>query len=127
MNPRAVKAKGRTAENAVVRWLQANGVPYAERRRLAGTKDEGDITGIPGLVIEVKNCRKIELSSFMRQLSDEMFNADADTGVAIIKKRGTTDVGEWYAAMPARIWLALAQDAGWIPKPKPTTEGTTDA
>jgi hypothetical protein len=42
-----------------------------------------------------------------------MENAKADTGVAIVKKRGTTSVGDAYAVMPVEIWVKLMKDAGY--------------
>lgn len=109
---RAVKSRGRAAENAVVEWLRSHGRPYVERRRLTGTHDCGDLTGIPGVVVEVKATKSIDLAGFVDELEDEMINADAETGVVIIKRRGTTDVGNWYAVMPASVWLQLLEEAG---------------
>jgi hypothetical protein len=40
------KAKGTSAETAVVKFLIDNGFPYAERRALNGALDLGDITGL---------------------------------------------------------------------------------
>ena len=45
---------GTRAETQVVRFLAANGWPSAERRALHGSLDQGDVTGTPGLVWEVK-------------------------------------------------------------------------
>ena len=42
-----------------------------------------------------------------------MANAEADTGVVVAKKRGTLDVGEWYAVMPVHVWVSLLKAAGY--------------
>ncbi len=42
-----------------------------------------------------------------------MANAKADTGVCIVKKRGTTDVAEHYALMPVKVWVQLMKKAGY--------------
>jgi hypothetical protein len=107
------KQKGTRAENAVVEFLRRHGFPYAERRALGGIHDKGDITGCGPLVIEVKDHKTITLSQFMAELKQEVVNAKADTGVAIIKKRGTLDVGEWYAVMPAAWIVDLLKEAGY--------------
>lgn len=110
---RSSKAKGYTAENAVVKWLRDNGFRYAERRRAGATKDTGDIVGvIPGLVIEVKNHARMALSEWVDQLAQEMNNFDppAWSGVVLHKKKGSTDVGEWYATMPASVWIELIKE-----------------
>ena len=102
------KQKGTRAENHVVAYLKEF-FPYAERRALAGINDKGDVTGIPGVVVEVKDHSKITLS----ELDQEMLNADASTGAVVAKKRGTLDVGDWYAVMPVSVWVSLLKEAGY--------------
>ncbi len=109
---RHAKTKGREAETAVVEWLRANGRPHAERRRLQGSADQGDIAGLPYVVVEVKNEKSISLPGYLAELEAEIANANADTGVVIVKRRGSTNVGDWYAVMPADRWLALLTEAG---------------
>ena len=50
-NLQYAKAKGREAENAVVEFLRARGYRGAERRRLSGDADKGDIAGIVDFAI----------------------------------------------------------------------------
>jgi hypothetical protein len=111
------RAKGTAGESAVVNWLLAKGYRYAERRALQGSRDRGDIAGLPGVVIEVKACKQWEPAAWIGELETEITNdgtPDA-VGVIIIKRRGTTDVGKWYALMTADQWLTLLQQAGWAP------------
>lgn len=107
------KQKGTAAETAVVKWLSGKRRNKIERRSLNGANDRGDITGIPKVVIEVKNHARMELAEWVRELQTEMANDNAETGVVIHKKRGTTDVGEWYATMPVSIWHKLLEKAGY--------------
>lgn len=107
------KQKGTAAETAVVNWLKEQGRKHVERRSLSGTNDRGDIAGIPSVVIEVKNHARMELAQWISELETEMKNDKAETGVVIHKKRGTTDVGEWYATIPVSIWYTLIQQAGY--------------
>lgn len=107
------KQKGTSAETAVVNWLQSKGRKHVERRALAGLLDRGDIAGIPGLVIEVKNHREMKLSAWLKELEVEMHNDKSDTGVVIHKKTGTLDVGKWYATMPVSVWFKLLEEAGY--------------
>lgn len=112
MAGRSSKAKGYAGERAVVEWLRSMGYRFAERRRAGATKDTGDIVGvIPGLVIEVKNHVRMVLSEWMDQLDQEMDNLQALSGVVIHKRKGKTDVGDWYATMPVRVWLSLVRRA----------------
>lgn len=100
------KIKGSLAELAVVKWLK-KWFPYVDRRLAGATLDKGDISGIPGVTIEVKNHASMKLSEWIGELQVEMKNDNAWTGVVIHKKKGTTDVGQWYASMPAEIWVEL--------------------
>jgi hypothetical protein len=107
------KQKGTAAETSVVNWLVSKGRKHVERRSLNGSADRGDIAGIPCVVIEVKNCAKMELPKWIRELEVEIENDKADTGIVLHKKRGTTDVGEWYATMPVKFWFKLLEEAGY--------------
>lgn len=106
------KQKGTAAETAVVRWLRDNGFPYAERRALTGSADQGDVTGCGPVVIEVKNHKTLDLAGWVRELEVEMGNAKVDFGTVVAKKRGTTDPGEFYAILPFRVFVALLKEAG---------------
>lgn len=105
------KQKGTAAETAVVKYLKEKGYVNCERRSLNGVNDRGDIAGIESVVIEVKNHARMELAQWISELLVEIANDNADTGVVIHKKRGTTNVGQWYATMPVDIWVDLLN--GW--------------
>ena len=103
----AAKRKGSQAERDVVAYLKANGYPYADRRVAGATLDKGDISGVLGVTIEIKNHARLDLAGWLAELEVEMKNDNAWTGVVIHKRKGKGDVGQWYATMPARIWLEL--------------------
>ena len=101
------KRKGSAAELAVAKWLRKLGWIHAERSRAGWTDDRGDIDGMPGVCIEVKNEKRIDLPGYLRELEVEMKNAMAWTGTVIVKRRGSTNVDDWYAVMPAKVWGEL--------------------
>ena len=101
------KRKGSAAELAVAKWLRKLGWIHAERSRAGWTDDRGDIDGMPGVCIEVKAEKKIDIPGYLRELEVEMENAKAWTGTVIIKRRGSTNVDDWYAVMPAKVWGEL--------------------
>ena len=107
----AAKRKGSGAERDVVAWLKANGYLYADRRLAGATLDKGDISGIAGVRIEIKNHAKLDLAGWIAELEVEMKNDGAWTGTVLHKRKGKGDVGEWYATMPAKVWLALLKQA----------------
>jgi hypothetical protein len=110
----ASKAKGTAAETAVVRFLQANGYPHAERRALAGNQDRGDIAGIPGLVIEVKVAQRMELAGWVDEALIESQRVDKPgwgfpVGAVWHKRRGKGSPGDWYVTMDGWAFLALLE------------------
>jgi len=108
------KRKGSQFERDVVKWLISMGYPCAERAYGAGRHDDvGDIDGIDGVVIECKNEKRINSPGYLQELEDEMINADAETGVVLIKKRGSSNISESYAVMPAELWVNLLKQAGY--------------
>jgi len=110
----AAKAKGTRWESAVVDCLRAWGFTYAERRPLSGSKDKGDITGIPGgPVIECKNQSRVSLAEWLDEAHQEARNADAPFGVVWFKRRGKTNAGSGYVLMDGATFAALLKQAGY--------------
>lgn len=101
------RAKGTSAEVAIVAYLNDHGFPYAERRALAGINDRGDIAGVPGVVIEAKNCETITLSAWLKEAATEAVNAGVDIGVVWAKRRGKGSPGDWYVIMPGSTFVEL--------------------
>lgn len=109
------KIKGTSAETAVVNYLIKNGALHAERRALTGNKDRGDIAGIPGVTIEVKNCARDALGSWIDELRTEMINDHADVGFVWHKRRGTTDPGKWFVTLTGEQVIAILRLTGHLP------------
>jgi len=107
------RRKGAAAENEVIKHLRTAGFPYAERRLTGSDDPYGDVAGIPGVVIEVKNHATLDLAGWVNQLLEELVAADADTGAVIHKRKGHTDVANWYATLPASLYFRLLCDAGY--------------
>lgn len=107
------KQKGTSAETAVVKYLKLNGFPKTERRSLSGALDKGDISGIQDVCLEIKDHKAMNLSGWVKELEVEMKNSQALTGAVIHKKRGTLNVGEWYATMPTEVYINLLIEAGY--------------
>jgi hypothetical protein len=113
MKPASAKAKGRNAENTWVDYLVNRGWRYAERRRLTGILDRGDITGTPGITWEVKNQKAYQFAEWMRELADEQTNTKDPVGVLVVKPRGITDASQWWCVMTGEQLTQLLKDAGW--------------
>lgn len=90
------KRKGSKYEIDLLKWFRSKGYK-AERLRLAGSKDEGDlvvyVSGVPYL-FECKATKKLDLPQFWRELQVEVLNyAEARNinvgpiGYVIVKRR----------------------------------------
>lgn len=101
----ASKRKGTAAESQVVYYLQSFGYKHAERRALQGALDRGDIAGIPGLVIEVKDHARMDLAAWIDEAEVEKANDQAEVGVVWHKRRGRGSPGDWYVSMTGRQFI----------------------
>lgn len=109
----ASKRKGSQYERDVVKWLRDQGWVSAERAYGAGRNDDvGDIDGTP-FCVECKATKVIDLPGFLRELETEMVNGRFEMGVVLVKRRGSADVGDSYAVMPASLWARLAREANY--------------
>lgn len=106
------RAKGTRAETAVVDFLRAHGWPHAERRATRGHRDGGDIAGIPGVCIEIKDQGKMELGTWVNEAKIEALQADADLGMVWHKRRGMADAGGWYVTMDGATFARLLKESG---------------
>lgn len=111
------KAKGTLFERQVVEYLQANGFPQAERRALAGSNDRGDVSGIDGWVLEVKNHARMELAEWMDEAWREAANAGSSApghtvDAAVIHKRRMTSTAGSYVTIPLWLFTLLLRDRG---------------
>jgi hypothetical protein len=107
------KIKGTAAETAVVTYLRDQGFPHAERRSLRGTHDRGDIAGIPGVAIEVKNCARLELAAWLDEAATERTNDGADYGAVWHKRRGQGNAGNWFVTIDGATFTRILRDLGY--------------
>lgn len=90
--------------------MKENGHPNAERSRCGWSDDRGDIDGVEDLTIEIKNQKKISLGDWISEMEQERINRKTKYGVVIAKKKLSTSVDDWYAVMPASLFIKLFND-----------------
>jgi hypothetical protein len=109
------KDLGTACETAVVRYLQKDGFPHAERRALRGTADAGDITGTPGICWEIKGGEAAKAASdkqvtaWLAETETERVNARADIGLLVLQRRGVGpgNAGRWWVVLTSRTFLSI--------------------
>ena len=104
-DPVANRRRGAKCELDLLKFFREQGFP-TERRRLAGTADEGDlaVTTASGIVvIEAKNTRTLELTRFTREAEQEALNYGAArdrrdvTWRVVWKARGKGNPRDWFS------------------------------
>ena len=113
---------GTRTETAIVRHLRANGfggadeMTRADRIRLKGTHDEGDIGVCPGVMIEAKGGHTAEqasdnlIATWLDDTEVERRNRGADVAVLVLKRKGkgAPNAGAWWAFLPGWAYVYLA-------------------
>lgn len=107
------KKAGTAWESAIVSYLQDHGWPYAERRTLAGSKDRGDVAGVPGVVIEAKATKTVALGTYVDEANTEVLNDGAELGVVWLKRRGFVSPANGYVVMDGGTFVNLLHAAGY--------------
>ena len=103
------KQKGTAWETAVVRFLQ-QWWPHAERRALKGAKDQGDLLGLPGVVVECKNQNRLALGEWLDQTTAAQANAGAEVSVLVVKRRGKPNPEDAFWVFPGPVAVALLRE-----------------
>lgn len=91
------RRKGTYFENRVVGFLRDR-FPSVERRVMGGVNDRGDIAGIPGWVLEVKNHKAINLAGFCDEAKRECANDNARFW-AVVANRKNHRIDDAYVIM----------------------------
>ena len=102
------KRRGAETQTTVARWLAANGWPYAESTGAGRTGS--DITGVPGLAIEVKARRDFTPLAWIRQ-------ASGNEGLPLVIHRpdgmGPQSVSDWPVTLRLADFTQLLRAAGY--------------
>ena len=110
------KQKGTSAESAFVNDARVQeSFPMVERRALSGALDQGDVSGAPGLVFEIKNHKTYKFPEWLKETEVERVNAKADFGILVVKPNGVglKSVTDWWAVMTVGQILDLLREAGY--------------
>ncbi|EOM77919.1 hypothetical protein DW322_08775 [Rhodococcus rhodnii] len=82
-----------------------------DRRVKTGAKDRGDVAGVRAhgqrVVIETKNCARLDLPAWTREAHLEAGNDDALVGIVIHKRHGNGDPLDQWVTMTVADLVAL--------------------
>jgi hypothetical protein len=130
---------GKDTEQRLARWLRDHGgYPHADRRVKTGyttanrvVVDAGDIDGCPGLVVQSKSLRSHDKRSpgsdpnaameravpgWLLETEKQRQAADADLGLLVVRRWGTTNVGRWWCFLTVGALVTVTGGAaGQVP------------
>lgn len=116
------KRKGSRCELDVRDYLRERGYS-AERCYGAGRSDDiGDVRGLPGFVVEVKNQRELRFAEWVDETEVERVNAREPFGVLVVKRR-MKPISDAYAVMPLRQLVDLVDELQRLRSHDPATHG----
>ncbi|MFM2189581.1 MAG: Propionibacterium phage [Pseudomonadota bacterium] len=110
--------KGAAFELGVLKWLRSKGVS-AERLRLSGTQDEGDLVAVVAgktYIFELKNRKSISLPQFWQEAVAEAENYAKARALAytppayVIVKRRNHPIEKAFVICDLDQWLELAKE-----------------
>lgn len=109
--PNRNRTHGHNAERALAAFLRTHGYPEARTTRAAlghdGSRQPGDVSGVPGLSIEVKAVAKYDIGAWLRQAAIQSQGA---LPIVIVKPIGVGDPAEWWAIQRVTDALQLWGD-----------------
>ena len=112
-NPKYNKAKGASFEIDVMKWFRSLGV-LAERLRLAGKDDEGDLVCVVAgqtYILELKNTATLSLPQFWREAEVEALNYAKARGIGevplhyVVVKRRNAGIEKAWVVQDLEQWL----------------------
>ncbi len=107
------KRKGASFELDVMKWFRSKGV-NAERLRLSGQKDEGDLVVIIAgqtYILELKNTKSMDLPQFWREAVVEAANYASARGITpaplsyVVVKRRSAGIEKAWVIQDLEQWL----------------------
>ena len=115
-SPKYNKVKGATFELDIIKWFRKLGF-NAERLRLAGREDEGDVVVIVAgetYLFECKNTAKLELDNFWGQIEVEAANYAKKRKVKVplhyvLWKRRRKGINQTWVIQSLEQWLEEKQ------------------
>jgi hypothetical protein len=105
------KHRGHATQRIVAEYLREHGWPFAEP---TGAGRQGtDVTGVPGIDVEVKARRDLDLTGTLRQQAER--TNDGTVCIAVIRPDGygPARIAEWPVLMTFSQAVQLLGEAGY--------------
>ena len=107
----ARKHRGYQSQRIAAEWFQRNGFPYAEST--GAGRSGSDVTGMPGIDIEVKARTGFSPLAAMRQQEDRAARGDLAFAVLRMDGQGPAVIGAWPVVIRLDTFTQLLRAAGY--------------
>ena len=120
MSGRASLTVGKETERLVAAYLRSRGLDGVERSVRTGfataqrsVADAGDLTGWPGVCVQVKSLRPANAAErqtrqWLAETEQQRQQSGAGVGLLVVRRWGTLNVGEWWCFLLARDLFGMA-------------------
>ena len=105
------KHRGYATQRIVADYLAANGWPYAEST--GAGRSGSDVTGVPGMDVEVKARRGFNPAAAMKQQAERSADGVLAWSVLRLDGQGPASVGDFPVIIRLADFVPLLRDAGW--------------
>ena len=110
-NRASAKKAGTQMETLVAKYFAEHLDDRIERRRLAGSKDRGDIAGLrhmgQRIAVEVKNTSRINLAAWAQEAEIARGNDDSVAGIVVHKRHGKGQPADQWVTLTLGDFVAL--------------------
>lgn len=106
-NGRASKAKGYAGEREFVEAaIEAGFAGCGRNGSVYGSKDRGDVHGIPGWVVQIKNVATMKIPEYLKDAKEQAANAGVSLYCLAFKLKGK-HMREGVIVLPAKLWFGM--------------------
>ena len=105
------RRRGAETQRIVAETWRGDGWPYAEP---VGAGAPGrDLTGTPGIAVEIKGRRDLDLTAFLRQAKSHCRDGEVPVCVVRPDGYGPATVDDWPVILPHSVLRRLLRRAGY--------------
>lgn len=119
MSGAASRRRGVVWEQHLTGWLRAHGWPLAECAPRGAAQPDGDVLGVPGLYLEAKNARTLDLAGWLDKA--RALAGPHRLPLLVVKRRGRNSPGDAY------VIARLADLAPWLHDPPTARRSPVEA
>jgi hypothetical protein len=105
------KHRGYASQRIVADYLRTHGFPYAEP--VGAGRDGSDVTGVPGLDIEIKARRGFNPAAAMKQQAERAKPGRVPFAVLRLDGQGPAAIEAWPVVISLGQFVEILREAGW--------------